>query len=208
MQGKISSDSANMMLCKLRKKLARFTLLIYGKARVCLYILLSDHRLPRGALVQPALVIGVGKVETESGSRIGCWPSPHFLSTVAHIEVRSKSSIIRIGENTLINNGFVAIAEKCVIQIGRNCLIGTRCEIYDSDFHALSAKERLAKEPHSCQSVTIGDDVFVGSNVRILKGVTIGSGSVIANSAVVTRSIPSNCVAAGIPARVVRQLSQ
>ena len=116
--------------------------------------------------------------------------------------------MISIGEKTHINNGFVAIAEKCMIQIGRSCLIGTRCEIYDSDFHALSAQERQAKSAHSCQDVVIGDEVFIGSNVRILKGVTIGSRATIANSAVVTRDIPENCVAAGIPARVVRQLSQ
>ncbi len=196
------------MFRKLQRNLARCILLTYGTTRICLYKLLSEHNLRWGVLVQPALVIGAGTVKIETGVKIGYWPSPHFLSTIAHIEVRSKTSTISIGEKTHINNGFVAIAEKCHIQIGKNCLIGTRCEIYDSDFHALSAKERRAETPHSCQDVAIGDDVFIGSNVRILKGVTIGAGAVIANSAVVTRDLPANCVAAGIPARVVRQLSQ
>jgi maltose O-acetyltransferase len=65
----------------------------------------------------------------------------------------------------------------------------------------------MAGKPHSCQDVVIEDRVFIGSNVKILKGVTIGSGSVIANSTVVTRDIPANCIAAGIPAKVIRQLS-
>ena len=197
------------MLLQFQRKLAKCTFLTYGKARVWFYRLMSEHNLPVGVLVQPALVIGAGKVKLESGVKIGYWPSPHFLSTVAHIEVRSKSSTISIGEETYINNGFVAIAEKCNIQIGRKCLIGTRCEIFDSDFHALSAKERRRRSPHCCRDVVIGDEVFIGSNVRILKGVTIGGGAVIANSAVVTKDIPSNCVAAGIPAKVIRrQLSQ
>jgi acetyltransferase-like isoleucine patch superfamily enzyme len=54
--------------------------------------------------------------------------------------------------------------------------------------------------------VHIGDDVFVGMSVKILKGVTIGDGSVIGAGAVVTSSIPAGVVAAGNPACVVREL--
>jgi acetyltransferase-like isoleucine patch superfamily enzyme len=64
----------------------------------------------------------------------------------------------------------------------------------------------MAGEMHKCYDVEIGDRVFMGSNVRVLKGVTIGTGAVIANSAVVTRDIPANCVAAGVPAKVIRHL--
>jgi maltose O-acetyltransferase len=159
-----------------------------------------------GVLVRPALAVGAESIKIASGVKIGCWPSPHFLSTVSHSEARCKSSIISIGEQTHINNGFVAIAEKCRIQIGRNCLIGTRCEICDSDFHALSSQDRMAGKPHSCQNVLIEDRVLMGSNVKILKRATIGSGSVITNSAVVTKDIPANCIAAGIPAKVIRRL--
>jgi maltose O-acetyltransferase len=180
----------------------------YSKARVLFYGLLSQHNLKKGGavLIQPALAIGSGRIILENGVKIGYWPSPHFLSTVCHIEARGQSSIIRIGRQTQINNGFVAIAENCTIKIGENCFIGTRCEIYDSDFHSLSVEDRISGSRHSCQDVLIGDNVFIGSNARILKGVTIGPGSVIANSAVVTKDIPMNCVAAGVPARVIRQL--
>ena len=56
--------------------------------------------------------------------------------------------------------------------------------------------------------VTIGDDVWIGGNVTILPGVTIGSNVVITAGAVVTRDLPDNCVAAGVPARVVRKLAE
>jgi maltose O-acetyltransferase len=163
--------------------------------------------LNREVLVQPVLAIGAGTIIIKDGVKLGYWPSPHFISTVCHIEARGQSSKISIGEQTRINNGFVAIAEKCTIKIGRECLIGTRCEIYDSDFHPIGVEDRIKAIPSSCQDVVIEDNVFIGSNVRILKGVTISSGSVIANSAVVTRDIPANCVAAGVPARVVRQIA-
>ena len=52
----------------------------------------------------------------------------------------------------------------------------------------------------------IGDDVWLGGNVVILPGVTIGNNVVVAAGAVVSKSIPDNCIAGGVPARVIRQL--
>ena len=56
------------------------------------------------------------------------------------------------------------------------------------------------------KKVVVGQNVFLGSNVVILKGVTIGDNSVIANCSVVTKSIPENVIAAGVPAKVIRRL--
>jgi acetyltransferase-like isoleucine patch superfamily enzyme len=55
------------------------------------------------------------------------------------------------------------------------------------------------------QPVHIGNKVWIGANVTILKGVSIGDGSVIAAGSVVTRSIPANCLAGGIPAKVIKE---
>jgi maltose O-acetyltransferase len=193
---------------QLKRSLSRYALLLYTNLRVRFYRFLSNQDLPKKVFVQPVVAIGAGTIKIEYGVRIGYWPSPHFLSTISYIEARNATSIISIGENTRISNGFVAIAENGRIAIGRHCLIGARCEIYDSDFHALSAIDRMSGHGNSCYDVEIGDWVFMGSNVRVLKGVTIGTGSVIANSAVVTRDIPPNCVAAGVPAKVIRNLPQ
>jgi maltose O-acetyltransferase len=54
-------------------------------------------------------------------------------------------------------------------------------------------------------NVTIGDNVFIGSNVILLKGVSIGRNSVIGNGSIVTRSIPENVIAAGVPCRINNQ---
>ena len=59
---------------------------------------------------------------------------------------------------------------------------------------------------HSQAPVTIGDNVWVAANATILPGVKIGEGAVIAAGAVVTEDIPANVMAAGIPARVIKQL--
>jgi len=76
--------------------------------------------------------------------------------------------------------------------------------IYDSDFHALDAAERETAEPRTAQ-VTIGDDVFIGSNAIVLKGVSIGAGGVVGAGAVVGADVPARAIVAGNPARELRR---
>lgn len=85
-------------------------------------------------------------------------------------------------------------------------LVGTGVEIFDSDFHGLDVKDRGLSNAEWAKPVVIEDEVFLGSNVRVLKGVTIGKGSVIANSSVVVKSIPPGVLAGGNPAKVIRAI--
>ena len=189
------------------KILKKIVFRLYRKARDILFRLLSNQ-VPLGQLerVQAIQVMGEGIIVARGRVTIGYFPSPHFFSSYGYLEARGKESRIEIGDNTKINNGFVAIAERSSISIGKNCLIGTNVEIYDSDFHELSAEVRQNTDSHESIPVQIGNNVFIGSNVRILKGVTIGNGCVIANSSLVSRDVPDNCLATGIPAKVVRSL--
>jgi acetyltransferase-like isoleucine patch superfamily enzyme len=85
------------------------------------------------------------------------------------------------------------------IRIGEGVIIAHNVFIRDSDSHQLVGN----REP--TQPIIIGDHVWIGLNSVVLKGVTIGSGSVIAAGSVVTRSIPEKCLAAGNPAKVIRE---
>ena len=71
--------------------------------------------------------------------------------------------------------------------------------------HPLSPKKRRA---HLAQAkeIKIGDDVWIGANVTILPGVTIGNNVVIGAGAVVTKDIPDNSLAVGVPARVIKEI--
>ena len=181
---------------------------IMAKMRKIKYAVFSNNIVIGKALhPQPVLALGTGSIKVGLNSRIGYYPAPHFFSTYAHLEARTEKALIEIGDNTQINNGFTAIAERSSIVIGNNCLIGTQCEIYDSDFHALSKSARDSGHVSQCSSVVIEDDVFIGSNVRILKGVKIGFGAVIGNSSVVTRDVPPQSVASGAPAVFRRRLN-
>ena len=86
------------------------------------------------------------------------------------------------------------------INIGSNVRMsrGVRLETGGLDFTA------PAPFPHKSKSITIGDDVWIGTNALVLGGVTVGSGAVIAAQSVVTRDVPENAIVAGIPARVIK----
>ena len=86
--------------------------------------------------------------------------------------------------------------------IGANTLVGGGTCIYDTDFHPVSLKDRQQKTPPNTSPVRIGKNVFIGGHCIILKGVTIGEGSVVGAGSVVTSEIPENEVWAGNPAKL------
>jgi len=115
---------------------------------------------------------------------------------------------LRIGDHTFIGY-HVTISVGQEVTIGQHCLIGMNVLIADNDMHPLDWKARrlnLSVDKDMIEPVHIGDDVWIGEGCSILKGVTIGNGSVIGAGSVVVHDIPSHCVAAGNPARVVKSL--
>lgn len=199
--------SPSFLARKVRRRLIGIACRAVQLPRVLLYRSLSSARTQgRPLLHQPLQTVGLGVIEFAGKVNIGVFPSPMFFSTYAYVEARNKGAKISIGDGTWINNGFSAIAEHSSITIGRRVLIGTAVEIFDSDFYGLRTSDRKISMPEWARPVIIEDDVFLGSNVRILKGVTIGKGSVIANSSVVTSNVPANSIAAGNPARVIRSI--
>ena len=87
-------------------------------------------------------------------------------------------------------------------------LICTRVEIYVNEFHGIHVDDCNASGTELAKKVLIEDEFFLGSNVRILKGVTIGRGSVIANSSLVVNDIPPGVIAGGNPARVLKEIER
>lgn len=107
-----------------------------------------------------------------------------------------------------VGMSFVAINCQHNITIGNHVMIGGGTCIYDTDFHPLSVSERNANENGATQkaAVVIGNNVFIGANSTVLKGVQIGDGAVIGACSVVTKSIPSGEIWAGNPARFIKKM--
>lgn len=154
---------------------------------------------------QPVQLLGNGKIVFGHHVNLGFNPSPYLYSGYGYIDARSETSEIIIGNDVWINNNFILMSEGEGIVIGDKTLIGLNVEITDSDFHDLHPNKRTCGTP-STAKVIIGKNVFIGSNVKILKGVIIGDNSIIANGSIVTKSIPANVIAGGVPAKTIRPL--
>jgi len=107
---------------------------------------------------------------------------------------------IEIGDRAFLNYG-TSISAHRLVRIGDGCLLGQYTIIMDCDQHS-AAGEAGHGTP---KPVNIGDRVWIGARCTILKGVTIGSDSVIAAGSVVTRDVPRGSVAGGVPARLLRK---
>ena len=181
-------------------------LFFFVKLRIWKYKLLSDcqHVTGKPTLYLPLLLKGKGKIQFGKNIQIGVVASTNFYSHYTYLEARNSESEINIDDNVSINNAFSAVAfSKITIQ--NNVLIGVNCSIIDNDGHNLDSNKRTSDDLKSSE-VLIAENVFLGDNVTILKGVTIGKNSVIGNGSIVTKSIPENVIAAGNPARVIRDL--
>lgn len=180
--------------------------LFFVKSRIWKYKLLSDcsNCIGTPKVFHPTLFNGKGQISFGKNVQLGVINSPNYYSHYTYFEARNKESKILIGNNTSINNAFSAVAFSSII-IKNNVLIGVNCSIFDTDGHDLEADKRTNEKVVS-KPILIEDNVFIGDNVTILKGVTIGENSVIGFGAVVTNDIPSNVIAAGNPAKVIRNL--
>lgn len=115
------------------------------------------------------------------------------------------------GYNISIGNNFYANFD-CVmldgggIEIGDNVLFGPRVGIYTSN-HAIDATERINGGCYA-KKVKIGNNVWIGAGVHINQGVSIGDNTIIGSGSVVTKNVPSNVIAAGVPCKVIREITE
>lgn len=118
-----------------------------------------------------------------------------------------EGATLTIGEHSGMSNTCIYCAQE--ITIGKYVNIGAGSMIFDTDFHSLSWEDRRNGadwEKRRKKPVRIGDDVFIGAECLILKGVTIGNKAIIGAGSVVTCDIPEGEIWAGHPARFVRKL--
>lgn len=106
--------------------------------------------------------------------------------------------------------GFSGTVVGCAsyIFIGDRTMCGANVTITDTDWHAFDSNERHAGGSGPAAPVIIGEDVWLGMNVTVLKGVEIGSRTVVGAGSVVSRSLPPGVIAAGQPAVVIRSLDR
>lgn len=107
---------------------------------------------------------------------------------------------IEIGENFYMNAYCHLLGE---ISFGENVMIGPKTVFWGRD-HGIKLGIPMNKQAHNSSPIVIGNDVWIGANVTILKGVLIGNGAVIGAGSVVTKNVPENAIVVGNPGKVLR----
>lgn len=111
----------------------------------------------------------------------------------------------KLGKGTFVNHGCYFM-DGGTIHIGENVFIGPYCGFYTAS-HPITYVERN-QGLEKALPIVIKDNCWLGANVSVLQGVTIGSGCVIAAGSVVTKDIPDNCIVAGVPAEIKKKIDQ
>jgi acetyltransferase-like isoleucine patch superfamily enzyme len=114
---------------------------------------------------------------------------------------------IRIGEGTFLNLG-VQVAAMDLVEIGAHCMFANGCFVSDANHRFDDPDRPVPWQGFSSKGPTrVGDNVWCGANVVITSGVTVGERCVIGANSVVTTDLPPRVIAAGAPARVIREIS-
>jgi len=108
---------------------------------------------------------------------------------------------LELGEHVLLNGAMLHAKRR--IRVGDDSMIGFGSRVFDSDLHPLDLETPERSEP-----VTIGERVWIGSDVTVTRGVTIGDDVVVGARSVVTRDLPSRVLALGTPAKPVREIGR
>ena len=152
-------------------------------------------------------VIGMGKIVIgdnfymTSGEHI----NPISSNLRASFFTDSPNAKIRIGDNVGMSSTRIWIHKE--LTIGNNVKIGGGVLLIDTDCHPIDFSVRRNSNEGTCSApIVIEDDVWIGAQSIVLKGVTIGARSIIGAGSVVTKSIPADCIAAGNPCKILKTL--
>lgn len=140
------------------------------------------------------------------------WPQQVFIGAGCTLErsIAFKYDGIWGEARSIVIDDQVFIGSNCEfniskgIRIGRYSNVASGCKFIDHD-HGTRLGTRIGPQPSVCESIRLGEDVWLGCNVIVLKGVRIGNGAVVAAGAVVTKSIPDNEIWAGVPAKRISE---
>ncbi|WP_207534785.1 acyltransferase [Desertivirga arenae] len=134
-----------------------------------------------------------------NNNRVELGEGVYFSGT---IELFGDGNAIKIGNNTRINGADFIVHNGTKVEVGSRCLFSTKIDVRTTDSHSIfnPAGERINLD----RNIYIGEHVWIGRMVSILKGARIGDGSVIGSMSLVSGTIPNEVIAAGVPAKPIK----
>lgn len=165
--------------------------------------------------LKPALFsIGIYQLVTDSVHNFSVWDNNGtvlikgkvILASGSHIRV-DNNGLLSFGDNVRINSNNIVIATH-KIEFGNMNQFSWNCQVTDGDMHYIKNLMKLGQNVNpKSKPVKIGDNVWVGNHCIISKGVTLPDGSIVAQSSYVNKTLSeeSNCILAGIPAKIIAE---
>ncbi len=156
-----------------------------------------------GMRIGPGTVIKKVEVLWPNQVRIGrdCSVLDGTIFDYCHGVWRPGPSIV-LGDRCYVGRG-VEFNIRLKLTMGSDCLIAAGCRFIDHDHGTVISQGPMRLQNGASGEIILEDDVWLGANVIVLKGVTIGKGAVVAAASVVTKSIPSMEIWAGVPAKQI-----
>lgn len=125
-------------------------------------------------------------------------------SGIVALTIRGNGCKVFIGEKTTMEHAYlICMGNGNAITIGEDCMFAGQVEIWNTDSHLIT--DMVDNPINPSRPVVIGNHVWIGKRVCVLKGVTIGDNSVIGMGSVVAKDIPSHSIAAGNPVKVIKE---
>ncbi len=149
----------------------------------------------------------------ESSMRIGAncefrsarWSNMVGINRPCMLSTMAEGAVLEVGEGCGFSGAVIGCAARIVL--GRRVMCGANVTITDTDWHPLDWRTRAEGRTGPVAAVSIGDDVWLGLNCTVLKGVTIGRRTVVGAGSIVSRDLPDGVIAAGAPAVPIRRLA-
>jgi acetyltransferase-like isoleucine patch superfamily enzyme len=121
------------------------------------------------------------------------------------IRIRANKNIIKIGQGTSVNGAtLISMGEDNSLIIGKDCMFADEIDIWNTDSHPFFSIEN-GLQLNNSRPIIIGNHVWIGRQVSILKGVCIGDGAIIGMKTLVTKNIPKNTLNVGVPSKVIKE---
>jgi acetyltransferase-like isoleucine patch superfamily enzyme len=148
------------------------------------------------AFIGPKVVLQIGK---RAEIRLGRW------SWLGHgTKIRCHEGVVEIGAKTVLGQECTISAFQHV-SIGRECVIADRVMLIDFDHGVVEVDRPIRLQGIYKRDVRVGHNCWIGYGACVLRGCTVGDNSILGTYAVVTKDLPENSVAAGVPAKVIRK---
>ncbi len=173
-----------------------------------IYLHIHGARIGRGLCLQSlpfCRSYGTGRIEIGDNVTILNTLSQNTAGILHKtVLIAGDGALLRIGNEVGISGAILDARDS--IFIGNRCMLGANCSVFSSNYHPLHPRDRhdLMQKAVATAPVTLEDDVWIGANAIILKGVTIGAASIVAAGSVVSKSVPPGFIVAGNPARVIK----